>query len=170
MKEIDKKVERLRGLFEGGNFPNSQINVITGDGVHVSYQSTQNKTSDVRQVGVKKALMEYIERLMPVVTTEYQTKYIQIWSEILEQENVGKVIYNPGSQKGTVFNRNLVARISHMMVLDGIITPNTSNLRMSELLEPEKGKDHSIRGELGMSPNDKMVKKAVKEVLKKHRM
>ena len=68
--------EILNGLFEGGNFPNAQIVVMTGDGVHVSY--------------------------------------------------------------------------------------------MAELLEPEKGKHHPVRNQLGLVPDDNKVKKAVEEVFKRH--
>ena len=39
---------------------------------------------------------------------------------------------------------------------------------MAELLEPEKGRNHPVRGALSVSPEDKRVKKAVNEVLEKH--
>ena len=35
--------EILNGLFEGGNFPNAQIIVMTGDGVHVSYEAYKKR-------------------------------------------------------------------------------------------------------------------------------
>ena len=88
--------------------------------------------------------------------------------EILEQEAVSRVIYERGSQKGTLFNRNLVAQISHMMVIKGVILKDTTDVRMAELLEPEKGRNHSVRGALALSPEDKQVKMAVFEVLEKH--
>ena len=32
----NNNLESIRGLFEGGNFHNTQINILTGDGVQVS--------------------------------------------------------------------------------------------------------------------------------------
>ena len=38
---MEDNLDKLRGLFEGGNFPNAQINVLTGDGVQISYESAK---------------------------------------------------------------------------------------------------------------------------------
>ena len=105
---------------------------------------------------------------MPVVAKEYQDEFPKIWLDILEEEAVSSVIYDRGRQKGTVFNRNLVAQISRMMVLDGIIVKDTNDKVMAELLEPEKGKDHSVRCQLALVPDDNRVKKAVEEVFLRH--
>lgn len=160
-------LDRLRGLFEGGSFPNAQINVLTGDGVQISYESPKKKAQEERYEGVKQSVMDYVGRLMPVVEADYREQYEIIWKEILEQDAVSQVVYDRGRQQGTLFNRKLVAQISHMMV-GGVIIKNTTDVKMAELLEPEKGKDHSVRGALSVSPEDKQVKKAVKEVLEKH--
>lgn len=160
-------LDRLRGLFEGGSFPNAQINVLTGDGVQISYESPKKKAQEERYEGVKQSVMDYVGRLMPVVEADYREQYEIIWKEILEQDAVSQVVYDRGRQQGTLFNRKLVAQVSHMMV-GGVIIKNTTDVKMAELLEPEKGKDHSVRGALGVSPEDKQVKKAVKEVLEKH--
>jgi hypothetical protein len=162
----NNNLEKLRGLFEGGNFPNAQINVLTGDGVHISYEDSK-KVKEEKVVGARQSVMDYVGRLMPVVNADYKEQFQKIWKEILEQDAVSQVVYDRGRQQGTLFNRKLVAQISHMMV-GGVIIKNTTDVKMAELLEPEKGKDHSVRGALGVSPEDKQVKKAVKEVLEKH--
>lgn len=162
-----KKLDGLRGLFEGGNFPNAQINVLTGDGIQISYESQQTKAERGKNEGVRKSILDYVGRLMPVVATEYRNQFMQIWTEILEQDAVSSLIYDRGRQQGTLFNRNLVAQISHMMV-GGIIIEETDPTRMAELLEPQKGKKHSVRGALAVSPDDKQVKKAVIGILEKH--
>ena len=105
---------------------------------------------------------------MPVVALEYRDQYSKIWMDILEEDAVRCVIYDRGRQQGTLFNRNLVAQISHMFLLDGVIIKETRDVRMAELLEPEKGKDHPVRLALGTPPEDKQVKKAVNEVFEKH--
>ena len=42
--------EILSGLFEGGNFPNAQIIVMTGDGVHVSYEACKKKDENETEI------------------------------------------------------------------------------------------------------------------------
>ena len=68
----------------------------------------------------------------------------------------------------TVFNRNLVAHISRMMVLDGIIVKDANDVMMAELLEPQKGKNHPVRNQLGLVPDDEKIKRAVKDVFIRH--
>ena len=164
----NNNLESLRGLFEGGNFHNTQINILTGDGVQVSYESPNKRAQDERFEGLKQSVMDYVTKLMPVVATEYKEVYLKMWLEILEKDAVSKIVYERGRQQGTLFNRNLVAQISHMMLMDGVIINGTKPVRMAELLEPEKDKDHPVRGALITSPEDKQVKKAVNEVFEKH--
>lgn len=164
---MEEDTDILRGLFEGGNFPNAQINVITGDGVHISYESAKKKEKDVVN-GLRQSIMDYVNRLMPVVAIGYREEYTKIWQDILEEEAVSRVVYDRGRQKGTMFNRNLVAQISRMMLLDGIIIQETNDVTMAELLEPEKGKDHPVRNQLGLIPDDNRIKKAVEDVFKRH--
>lgn len=161
-------LDSLRGLFEGGNFPNTQINILTGDGVQVSYESPNKRAQDEKFEGIKQSVMDYVTKLMPVVATEYKEVYQKMWLEILEKDAVSKIVYERGRQQGTLFNRNLVAQISNMMQTDGVFIKKTTDVKMAELLEPEKGKSHPVRGALGTPPEDKQVKQAVYEVLEKH--
>ena len=160
--------ETLRGLFEGGSFPNTQINILTGDGVQVSYESPNKHAQDEKFEGLKQSVMDYVTKLMPVVASEYKEVYQKMWLEILEKDAVSKIVYERGRQQGTLFNRNLVAQISHMMQTDGVIISETTDVRMAELLEPKQGKNHPVRGALATPPEDKLVKKAVNEVFEKH--
>lgn len=160
--------DSLRGLFEGGSFSNTQINILTGDSVQVSYESPNKRPQNEKFEGLKQSVMDYVTKLMPVVATEYKEVYLKMWLDILEKDAVSKIVYERGRQQGTLFNRNLVAQISHMMLMDGVIIDNTTDVKMAELLEPEKGKFHPVRGALGTPPEDKQVKNAVNEVLEKH--
>jgi hypothetical protein len=164
----NNNLDNLRGLFEGGSFPNAQINILTGDGVHVSYESPKKRAQDEKYEGLKQSVMDYVTKLMPVVAAEYREVYQKMWLEILDKEPVSKIVYDRGRQQGTLFNRNLVAQISHMFLLDGVIINETTDVRMAELLEPKQGKNHPVRGALGTSPDDEHVKKAVNEVFEKH--
>ena len=97
-------LDKLRGLFEGGNFPNAQINVLTGDGVQISYESAKKPEKEPAN-GLRQSVMDYVNRLMPVVAIDYREEYSKIWEDILEEEPVSSVVYDRGRQKGTVFNR-----------------------------------------------------------------
>ncbi len=145
-------------VIKGGSLTNCTLNINLGE---------KEERPEENYEGVRKSLLEYVGRLMPVVADKYKAQFMKIWTEILEQEAVSSLIYDRGRQQGTIFNRNLVAQIAHMMVGD-IILEGTSIVRMTELLEPQDGKKHPVRGALAVSPDDKRVKKAVNEVLKRY--
>ena len=157
------EIDKLKGLFEGGNFPNAQINILTGDGIHISYKSSEEKKVEPEPAS-KDAIMEYVKRLMPVVREEYQSVYSEMWLGILDVKEVKLQVYNKGKQQGTTFNRDFVAQIIHQLG-SRIYMPEANAVVMAEHLEPEKGKDHPVRQKLGESP-DKSIKNAVEAFLK----
>lgn len=157
------EIDKLKGLFEGGNFPNAQINILTGDGIHISYKSSEEKKGEHEPVS-KDAIMEYVKRLMPVVRKEYQSVYSEMWLGILDVKEVKLQVYNKGKQQGTTFNRDFVAQIIHQLG-SRIYMPEANSVVMAEHLEPEKGRDHPVRQKLGESP-DKSIKKAIEAFLK----
>lgn len=162
---MENNLDKLRGLFEGGNFPNAQINVLTGDGVQISYESAkqnaQKEDDSKNQKQGKDAIMEYVGRLKPVVKEQYLDHYDQIWEGILEINQVKAVIYNKGKQQDTTFNRNLLAKIIHQ-VSWWLYESSANTVIMAEYLEPGKGIDHPVRQKLGESPN-KDLKKALEQ-------
>lgn len=162
---MEDNLDKLRGLFEGGNFPNAQINVLTGDGVQISYESAkknaQKEDDSKNQKQGKDAIMEYVGRLKPVVKEQYLDHYDQIWEGILEINQVKAVIYNKGKQQDTTFNRNLLAKIIHQ-VSWWLYESSANTVIMAEYLEPGKGIDHPVRQKLGESPN-KDLKKALEQ-------
>ena len=162
---MEDNLDKLRGLFEGGNFPNAQINVLTGDGVQISYESAkqnaQKEDDSKNQKQGKDAIMEYVGRLKPVVKEQYLDQYDQIWEGILEINQVKAVIYNKGKQQDTTFNRNLLAKIIHQ-VSWWLYESSANTVIMAEYLEPGKGIDHPVRQKLGESPN-KDLKKALEQ-------
>ena len=164
----EKKTAYGQGMFTGCTFQDSVVVGIAGSGSTISYESQKQKAQEEKFEGMKQSVMDYVGRLMPVVTVGFREQYAKIWQDILEQDAVSRVIYEKGSQKGTLFNRNLVAQISHMMAVNGVIVKETTDVRMAELLEPEKGKNHSVRGALAVTPDDKLVKKAVNDVLERY--
>ena len=110
------------------------------------------------------AIMDYVGRIKPVIVEDYQPKYEEIWLRILELEEVKKEIYDRGRQQGTIFNRSLVANIIHLMAIDNMVVKGTNDVRIAELLEPSKGKNHPVRSCLGLSPENR-VKRAIEQLL-----
>ncbi|MBR2776427.1 MAG: hypothetical protein IKD75_04840 [Prevotella sp.] len=159
-------LEGLRGMFEGGNFPNAQINVIPGDHAQISYeaQKSRDKNQNDSYQQKKEAILEYVGRLKPVVKEECLGLYERIWEGIMELSQVKDVIFDKGKQQDTTFNRNLVAQIIHQ-ISSFVYLPTANTVQMAECLEPEKGVDHPVRQKLGETP-DKPIKKSIEEFLK----
>lgn len=111
----------------------------------------------------KAAIMEYVGRLKPLVVSNMIGKYDEVWLRILELDEVKCMVYDRGRQQNTTFNRNFVANIIHLMRDDGMYLPGTNDVTMAEYLEPQKGKEHPVRGSLGLSPENK-VKMAIEKV------
>ena len=155
----------LMGLFEGGNFNNTQINVINGDGVHISYEAPKAKEEkEEDDTCAHEAIIEYVKRLKPLVKQELQGSYEGLWLNILELKEVRMQVYNKGKQQDTAFNRNLVAQITHQLG-ERVFVSEANPTMMSERLEPGKGKAHPVRQQLGEMP-DNVIKKAVENLIK----
>ena len=161
----ETKLEIIKELAKGNVKIAQLIIEVQGDNY---FNENKEKEYEIPNNGLRQSVIEYVNRLMPVVAVEYREQYSKIWMDILEDEAVRYVIYNRGKQQGTVFNRNLVAQISRMMALDGIIVKGTNDVMMAELLEPEKGKLHPVRNQLGLVPDDERVKRAVEAVFKRY--
>lgn len=131
--------------------------VIKSDG-----DEKQIMEEETRQV--KDAILEYVGRLKPLVRQQLQDSYKSLWLDILEIKEVKMQVYNRGKQQDTLFNRNLVAQITHQLGNRVFIT-QAKPAAMAEYLEPGKGKDHPVRHKLGEMP-DRIIKNAIEEALK----
>ena len=59
---------------------------------------------------------------------------------------------------------SFVANIIHLMAIDNMVVKGTNDVRIAELLEPLKGKNHPVRSCLGLSPENR-VKRAIEQLL-----
>ena len=59
---------------------------------------------------------------------------------------------------------SFVANIIHLMAIDNMVVKGTNDVRIAELLEPSKGKNHPVRSCLGLSPESR-VKRAIEQLL-----
>jgi len=111
-----KKAELLKGMFAGATFYKSVVAGVVEQGATLSYEKEDNHKQDsVDTTTGKKAILEYVDRLKPLISEEYQERYDELWMGILELKEVREEVYDKGKQQDTTFNRNLVAQIFHMM-------------------------------------------------------
>ena len=126
-------------------------------------QPTADKETSKADLLVRRGeIMQYVGNLKQYVAKEWKNRYESIWASILDIPEVSEVIFEPGKQKDTTFNRNLVANIIYIMCRVGIIT-ETNATKLTESLEGNK--DHPVRAQLGKAPEDKDLKRKVESLI-----
>lgn len=123
---------------------------------------TDKETSKADLLVRRGEIMQYVANLKPFVAKEWKNRYEATWHAILDLPAVAAVIYEPGKQKDTSFNRNLVANIIYIMCDRGIIDESNAT-KLTEALEGDK--DHSVRAQLRIEPADAVLLREVKELL-----
>ena len=63
----------------------------------------------------KSDILQYVAKLTQYVSKEWKNRYETLWKNILALPEVEAEVYEPGKQKGTTFNRNLIAHIIYIM-------------------------------------------------------
>lgn len=165
-KLADKMEEKMIGrMFEGAIISNSVVVGVAQSGAQVYYMPNKQEENPQKTENLqgKEAIIDYLDRLKPMVKAEYKDRYDTLWEGVLELSQVKAVIYNKGKQQDTTFNRNLLAQIIHQLGV--LYVPTANTVQMAMQLEPEKGADHPVRQKLGEVP-EKTIKKAVDEYIK----
>lgn len=85
-----------------------------------------------------------------------------LWRSILAIPEVDAVVYKPGKQKNTTFNRNLIANIIYIMYRENVIVEHNVTTLTKAL---EHDKDHSVRSQLGIQPTDSTIAAKVRDLL-----
>ena len=146
-----------------------QVNILTGDHASAPFYEAEKpakqhskEETDVEQA--TRAAMEYVGRLKDMVTPAWEERYMELFKRIFALPQVRVNIGIIGKQQGTTFNRNLVANFVQIMLQEhDIFEPSANPSRMAEKLE--NNKDHSVKVALGAVPEDKQLKKAVKDII-----
>ena len=107
-------------------------------------------------------IMDYVGNLKQYVAPEWKNRYESIWRSVLALPEVTAVIYEPGKQKDTTFNRNLVANIIFLMTEHGVITERNATTLTLAL---ENDKEHSVRAQLRSKPDDRGITETVNKLL-----
>lgn len=110
----------------------------------------------------KAEIMDYVGNVRPYVSKEWKNRYETLWRSILAIPEVDTAVYEPGKQKNTNFNRNLIANIIYIMCKEGILTTDNA-ATLAQALEGDK--DHSVRAQLHAEPMEKLLAKHVRDLL-----
>lgn len=152
MKKIEESL--LAALCEGELVFEVRVSLARTQGSCVPTQIVEDSTE---------CIIRYVGRLHPsYVSPSWQAGYEQLWRQILQLPSVAAQVHKPGKQKGTTFNRNLVANILHLLSMQEVLnTDNATNLTTA--LEGDKR--HSVRSQLGNRPFDKAIEKDVQKLI-----
>lgn len=137
------------------------INYNYGDKPKAMSSPDNNMTDDERE-HLKSEIMTYVSRIKQYVANEWKNRYETTWRSVLDIPEVKRIVFSPGKQKDTLFNRNLVANIIYIMCNAGFYT-DTNATALTVALEGNN--EHSVRQQLAKEPTDELLVKHVKALL-----
>lgn len=108
---------------------------------------------------LKAEIMEYVSRIKQYVADKWKNRYETTWRSVLDIPEVESLVFSPGKQKNTSFNRNLVANI----IYNAGFYSETNATALAYALEGDK--EHSVRQQLAKEPADGLLVKHVKALL-----
>lgn len=117
---------------------------------------------EVERLRCRSEIMQYVDNLRPFVASPWKNRYESIWQDIMDIPEVAAAIYDPGRQKDTVFNRNLVANIIYIMYSNDVLTEKNATSLTKAL---EGNKDHAVRAQLVKEPDDREMTAKVRALL-----
>ena len=137
------------------------INYNYGDKPKAMSSPDNNMTDDDRE-HLKSEIMTYVSRIKQYVANEWKNRYETTWRSVLDIPEVKSIVFSPGKQKDTLFNRNLVANIIYIMCNAGFYTDTNATALTIAL---EGNNEHSVRQQLAKEPTDELLVKHVKALL-----
>lgn len=109
----------------------------------------------------KADIMDYVENIKQYAAKDWKNRYESLWKEILALPEVDSVVYEPGRQKDTTFNRNLIANIIYIMCKEGVIEENNATTLTVAL---EGDKNHPVRAQLRTYPDGKDIVRHIQDL------
>lgn len=135
---------------------NNKYGACEDDGKKKSGARGKNASDDtIDTTPIRAEILSYVSRIRPFLKEEWKAKYMQTWEEILDLDIIRGSVYNRGNQKGTNFNRKLVAHILRYLDGQGAYKEKFNAAQLAEALEGDK--EHSVRMALGDMPSEKEV-------------
>ena len=127
-----------------------------------SVPAAEKVLQDAEREKRKDDILQYVARLTQYVSKDWKNRYETLWKNILALPEVEAEVYEPGKQKGTTFNRNLIANIICMMVRAEVFTTDNAT-RLTIALEGAT--EHSVRNQLRESPQNEGIKEKITGLL-----
>lgn len=116
---------------------------------------------------IRTEILNYVSRVRPKLIDDAKSDYMKVWEDILDLREVEALVYKPGKQKGTNFNRDLVANIlyylRHWKIYSEIYKQDYNGAALAEALEQDK--DHSVKHALRDDPPQE-IRDAIDRLLK----
>lgn len=140
------------------------INYNYGDKPQVA-PLAEKPLQDAEKEQRKAEILDYVSRLKDCVARDWKNRYEALWTEILALPEVDAVVYDPGKQQGTSCNRNLLARIIYIMCKEKVIAEDNAT-QLTLALEGDK--DHPVRAQLKMYPDDSDIRQKVSDLIANH--
>lgn len=142
--------------------PNLTTVVNNYNGVSQKPTTAIQELPDAEREQRKAAILQYVAKLARYVSKDWKNRYDTLWKNILSLPEVEAEVYNPGSQKGTTFNRKLIANILYIMCTENVIKDKNATT-LAEALEANK--EHSVRSQLGQYPLDSDIRQKVTQLI-----
>lgn len=137
-----------------------------GQGAKTSEKADNRDVMDLRDLtSVRDEIIKTVSVLTGFVTPDWKRSYLRLWDGLLSIPEIEAQIYDPGQQKGTEYNRNLLANIIHYLGTNRIKGSSVYGDYNATYLTKQMGFkiEHPIRGALGHNPSAEIV-----ECLKKY--
>ena len=140
--------------------PNATTVINNNYGTRVKSQGSQ-EGEVVDKEELRPKIIAYVEKTLDYVSDDWKNKFKTLWEDILRIKEVDAEVYNRGEQQGTLFNRVLVAAITHVLI-DAKVYVKCTYTALAIALE--NNEEHHVRQELGKYPSDD-IQKAVKKLV-----
>lgn len=117
---------------------------------------------------IRNEILAYVSRVEPLLVDNAKSDYMKVWEDILDLREVEAVVYKPGKQKGTNFNRDLVANILYFLrnwkIYRVVYKQDYNGAALTEALEQDK--EHSVKHALRDDP-PQPIQDAITAMMKK---
>lgn len=129
----------------------------------LSAESEDPEQEAQRKKNVKEAVLQYVMKAIDLVADHWRDKYMLIWKHLFLIPDFEAMIYNPGRQKGTVFNRSMLGNVMGMLCRKGVFQEKVTNTTLTKALEGDS--DASIRQAMGKLPGSQQVEDFIKKAI-----
>jgi hypothetical protein len=132
------------------------------------YDRMKEPEENIDCTPIRTEILNYVSRVRPLLKEEAKSSYMKMWEDILDLPEVAALVYKPGKQWGTNFNRDLVANILYHLrarkIYNSVYKDNYNGAAMTEALEQDK--EHSVKHALRDEP-PKEIRDAIDAMLAK---